>query len=137
MRRVVVLAAIIGLAIAPTLFAVPYPCPRPGSTAPVVILQNAKTNTGNGTELQLDNCTNFLTIYVVWAASSAAGQVVIETAESTGYTGTWAPLATVNFSVASKADVVNIIAPMRFVRARIASAITSGSVTIKAQGASF
>lgn len=69
-------------------------------------------------------------VYVVFSAGAAAGQVVVETAHAATYTGTWANLATVNWAAESKVHVASITGVYLATRIRIASAITGGTITI-------
>lgn len=80
---------------------------------------------------QMAQITEFA-VYVAFSAGAAAGVVLIETADETTYTGTWAVLATITFAAASKMHYVAITGATRVVRARISSAITGGTVTVKA-----
>ena len=68
--------------------------------------------------------------------TSAAGVVVIETAADnnypTNYAGTWAILATVTWAAIDKSHHVAIAGSFRSLRARISSAVTSGTVTVRA-----
>jgi len=68
--------------------------------------------------------------YVEFDGTSAAGQVVIETASSPTYSGTWAILATVNWAAINKCHYVALTNALRCVRARIAIAVTDGAVTV-------
>lgn len=70
-------------------------------------------------------------IYVDFAAGSAAGTVLIETASDPSYSGTWAVLATINWSAASKCHYTALTNTLRCLRVRISSAITGGSVTVR------
>lgn len=72
------------------------------------------------------------TCYVTFDGTAAAGTVLIESAPSFDYAGTWVTEGTVNFSAASKAHRVSINAIVGALRARISSAVTSGTVTVKA-----
>ena len=78
-------------------------------------------------------CTEY-GIYVEFDGTSAAGTVLIETASSPTYSGTWAVLATVNWGAANKSHYVALTNSLLAVRARISSAITSGTVTVTAVG---
>ena len=95
------------------------------------VLQPAgSTGTGNGNEWDLQGLNVEASIYMTWASGSSAGQVVIEASNVTAYAGTWAPLTTISWSAASKIDLYQFQGTFRYVRARIASAITNGSVTV-------
>lgn len=66
--------------------------------------------------------------------TSAAGTVLIETAADETYTGTWAVLSTTNWSAIDKSIHVAVAGSYRVIRARISSAITTGTVTVRATG---
>jgi hypothetical protein len=70
------------------------------------------------------------TFYVVWNHTSGAGSVVVETAHSPSYTGTWANLATANWSAIDKITSISISGVYAAVRVRIATAVTSGAVDV-------
>jgi hypothetical protein len=70
-------------------------------------------------------------VYVTFNAGAAAGVVLIETAPASDYTGTWAILATVNWAAATKVHYVALTGAVRAIRARISSAVTSGTVTVQ------
>jgi hypothetical protein len=69
------------------------------------------------------------TFYVVWDHTSAAGSVVVETAHSPTYAGTWANLATANWSAIDKITSISI-SGYAAVRVRIATAVTTGTVDV-------
>lgn len=71
-----------------------------------------------------------LVIYIVFAAGSAAGTVLVEAAHDGTYTGTWSVLSTVNWAAASRVHHVAITGCHLAVRVRVSSDITGGSVTI-------
>lgn len=70
-------------------------------------------------------------IYVEFSAGSGAGTVLIETASDPSYSGTWAVLATVNWAAASKSHYTALTNSVRVLRARISSAVTSGTVSVR------
>jgi len=72
------------------------------------------------------------TFFVYFDATAAAGTVLIESAPFRNYSGTWVTEGTVNFSAASKAHRVSLTMLTGAMRARISSAITSGTVTVRA-----
>lgn len=101
-----------------------------------LVLINGKTaadTTGIGV-MPESICGKFVeaTFYVDFDATAAAGTVLIESAPSRNYTGTWVVEGTVNWSAASKAHRVSITALTGAMRARISSAVTSGTVTVTA-----
>jgi hypothetical protein len=72
------------------------------------------------------------TVYVTFDSTAAAGVVSIESAPTSDYAGTWVVEGTVTFSAASKAHRVSINAILGALRARITSAVTSGTCTATA-----
>lgn len=79
---------------------------------------------GNGT---------LVAIYVETSAGVTAGQVTIETAINSDYTGTWATLGTISTTVASDCSVYQVPAgAYGAIRVRISTAITGGTVTARA-----
>lgn len=75
-----------------------------------------------------------IAFYVDFDHTSAAGVVLIETASSETYAGTWAVLSTVTWAAIDKAHYVAVTGVFRAVRARISSAVTSGTVSVRAVG---
>jgi hypothetical protein len=139
MRRASILSVIIGLAFAPALFSLTYPCPAAGSgPGGMVTLHNAATTAAAGTVLEMGNCPAKVTIYITWSACSAncAGAVILETADTASYAGTWAALTPAISITASKQDVLNITQPFKNLRVRISTTVsgTAATVTVKAQG---
>ena len=72
------------------------------------------------------------TFYVYFDHTSAAGVVHIESAPYRDYAGTWVDEATVTWSAIDKAHRVSINALTGAMRARITSAVTTGTVTVRA-----
>lgn len=79
-------------------------------------------------------CGKFVeaSFYVYFDHTSAAGTVLIESAPSRNYSGIWVVEGTVNWSAIDKAHRVSITALTGAMRARISSAVTSGTVTVRA-----
>ena len=100
------------------------------------VILNAKTaanTTGIGV-MPESICGRYVeaTFYVTFDATAAAGTVLIESASSRDYTGTWVVEGTVNFASANKAHRVSLNMLSGAMRARISSAVTSGTVTVTA-----
>jgi len=72
------------------------------------------------------------TFYVAFDHTSAAGTVLIESAPSRNYAGTWVVEGTVNWAAIDKAHRVSLNLLSGAMRARISSAVTSGTVTVTA-----
>ena len=105
-----------------------------GRTAghPPIVLQDAAT-TGDGDVLHVNGKTKEVSVYVDWGAGVGAGQVIVESASSPSYAGTWAPIATLNYLVNAE-HLVQITGYLIALRARISSDITGGTVTVTAGG---
>lgn len=76
--------------------------------------------------------------HIQWATGVTAGEVTIECADSSGYTGTWAPMAVVTFSgTAPKEDYVYTPGCPKALRHRITTTVSGGAaptVTTKLRG---
>lgn len=68
-------------------------------------------------------------IYVKWSAGVGAGAVTIESSDDSAYSGTWAPLATVTQTGASREDIVQITGIHLNLRSRISTLVTGGTVS--------
>lgn len=79
-----------------------------------------------------------VTFYVRSNGTTSGGTLVLETALTKDYAGTWAPLATTINASASSADktlITQVLGPLRWVRARIATTITGGgTLSVEAVG---
>lgn len=71
-----------------------------------------------------------LVIYVVFDATAAAGSIVVEAAHDATFTGVWSTLSTVAWAAGNRVHHVAITGCHLAVRVRVASAVTSGTVTI-------
>lgn len=78
----------------------------------------------------LDGKYTEMIFYVTFDHTSAAGQVVIETAYNPYYTGTWANVGTVNWSAIDKAHYVAVTGVFKALRVRIATAVTTGTCDV-------
>lgn len=107
-----------------------------GRTTGTKTLQSAQSAVGAGTVMDLlDGDIDVVAVYVIWSAGVSAGVVTIEAAEASDYTGTWALDTLVSWTAASKVDIVKVAAKgVKFLRARISTTITGGTVTVKAVG---
>lgn len=92
--------------------------------------KTAQDEVGTLTPADTAPCTEF-GIYTQFSAGAAAGTVLIETAPNENYAGTWATLATINWAAASKCHFTGITDALGALRARISSAVTSGTVTVE------
>ena len=71
--------------------------------------------------------TQFHTVSVVWSPGTSAGNIVVESAPYKEYTGRWAPIAEVPWSVANAVDDVRFQGAFGAVRTRIETAIVGGT----------
>src|SRR5690242_1927521 len=94
-------------------------------------LLDGQTSANDAGYIQPAECANAIEFgfHIEFDHTSTAGQVVIETASDPNYAGTWAILATVNWAAIDKSHYVGITGAYHCMRARIASAVTSGKVT--------
>ena len=98
--------------------------------SPVTSLSAVTTGTGTAV-----SCTNAIQVgwSVIWSSGVTGGTVVIEAANSATYSGTWAQIDSQDFSAAPSANSVitgTYPGPFQFVRARVTSTVTDGTVTV-------
>lgn len=86
-------------------------------------------NIGPGTGRQTLPLCRESAAYLVWSAGVSAGAVTVESSYTTGYAGTWAPLAVVATTAASRTDLVQITGVHRYLRTRISTAVVGGTVS--------
>src|SRR5690348_6058251 len=100
------------------------------------LLIDAKTAQNEAGYLNVSDAAQLVesAFYIEFDGTSAAGQVLIETASDINYAGTWAILATVNWAAINKSHYVAITGALRALRARISTAVTSGTVTVRMVG---
>lgn len=92
------------------------------------LLTNVTTGTAVVSRLAPQQCRAGV-VYVNWGAGTTAGAVIVESAATTTYAGTWVPLATVAWSAASKTDLVAITGVHGAIRTRVSVTITGGTVS--------
>lgn len=68
-------------------------------------------------------------VYIKWGTGTGAGGVTVESADESAYTGTWAPLAVVAWTAASKEDIVQITGIHLNLRTRVSTLVTGGTVS--------
>lgn len=85
---------------------------------------NAATTIGPGL---MSRCRE-TAIYIEWSAGVTAGSVVVESAFNQAYAGTWANLATVSWTSASRVDIVQITGVHGALRTRLSVGIVGGTV---------
>lgn len=92
-------------------------------------LLDAQSALNNAVAVSLEGRVRETVIYAVWSAGTTAGTVVVEAAHDAAYTGTWATVATIAWSAASKVDRVVIPAADEVLRTRISVAVAGGTVS--------
>lgn len=83
-----------------------------------------------------------LVMEIEWDLGTTAGEITIEAARQTSYSGTWAPLVVIPWTAENKVDQFNFTGSQMNVRARVSSAILGAGaaavagigVTVTAQG---
>lgn len=96
-----------------------------GNSSPLVSLSAATT--GTGVVISVGNSVQ-VGWTVIWSAGVGAGEIVIEAADTSTYAGTWYELDRQPFGV--NATVMGTYpGPIRFVRARVTTNVTGGTVT--------
>lgn len=88
--------------------------------------------TGTGTAITASNSVQ-VGWTVIWSAGVSAGEVVIEAANTSNYSGTWSEIDRQNFTAAPAANSTIIgtyPGPFQFVRARVTTNVSGGTVTV-------
>jgi len=100
-----------------------------------ITLQSAAT-TGNGDSVDTKYLLNYMVLTISGTATVATGAVQVETADVCTYAGTWAPLGDPVAVPAGGQSIVQIIAPVGCLRARISTTVTgeAGTATVKFTG---
>lgn len=91
--------------------------------------------TGTGKPIPMQDCRQ--TFWTVEGAGAiSAGTIIIETADTFDYSGTWHQLESVNGTAVANKSYVNttVGAASGFIRARIGTTIAGGTVTVKING---
>lgn len=83
--------------------------------------------TGTATPFMVSGCRENA-VYIIWSAGASAGGVTVETADAVDYAGTWAPLIVVPWSAASKQDIVQVTGVQMYLRTRISTTVSGGTV---------
>lgn len=103
------------------------------TAAPRGTLVNLQTvaTTGNGLVLAIPASFKRHTVTIQGSAGVGAGAVQLESADSYNYAGTWNPVGGGPVTVAATTEkVINFEGTYLFIRARISSDITGGTVTV-------
>ena len=96
-----------------------------GNAQPLVSLSGVTT--GTGVVISVGNSVQ-VGWTVIWSAGVGAGEIVIEAADTVNYSGTWYELDRQPFAV--NATIMGTYpGPVRFVRARVTTTVTGGTVT--------
>lgn len=92
-------------------------------------LLNAQSALNDAVAVTLEGRTREVVIYTAFSAGTTAGTVVVEAAHDAAYTGTWATVATVAWSAASKVERTVVAAADWALRTRISVAVAGGTVS--------
>lgn len=95
-------------------------------------LQSGATATGNGNVHDLKGESAELNFYIVPTGTISGGAVILETAESATYSGTWSALADAITLVDGTTIHRSFTGAFQAVRARVSTEVTGGgSVTVR------
>jgi hypothetical protein len=98
-------------------------------------LQTAATATGNGRIIAIPNSFTQHRVNIKGNGAVGAGAIQIESAEAEDYSGTWSPIAGSPITVPADSELdVNFNGVYKFLRARISTLVTVGTVTVTYQG---
>lgn len=97
-------------------------------------LQSGAT-TGNGTVAAIPSSFNQHSFYIKGIDTPSAGAIQLESADDPDYAGTWAPVAGGPVTVPDGEVLVQVTGQLRFVRARVSTTVTSGTVDVNYVGA--
>ncbi len=136
MRKLLVLALVVGLLAAPAL-AVTYPVPSAtvavGTT--LTLLDAATTGTSTVVTTKYKVMTQVIELH--WNGTCSGGAVIIETAPSATFADTWVPLTTVS-AHSDITDIIVLTFPTQSVRARVSSNVTGGgNLTVYYTGVNY
>lgn len=92
-----------------------------------VTLQSAAT-TGNGTAIAIPNSFTQHEVNLKGSAGISAGKVQVETADAIDYAGTWAAVGSEQTLIASTELRVSFSGIYRFIRARISTTVSNGTL---------
>jgi hypothetical protein len=101
----------------------------------LVTLQDAQTALGAGLVIAIPDSFKNHTIYIIGNGAVGAGAVQIETTDDGTFSGTWAPIGGGPVTVVANAEVIiTFIGVYKFLRVRISTVVTVGTVTVKYVG---
>lgn len=78
-----------------------------------------------------------IAVYITWGNSTSAGAVQLETSDQDDYAGAggWAPLGSpITWVAANKKDIIQITGRHGWIRLRVSTAITGGTVSARIVG---
>jgi hypothetical protein len=102
----------------------------------VTVLQPAGSTTGNGNIIALPPSFRNHTILVKGSAGVGAGAVQVEVSNDPADAGTWAAVTATPTTVVASTDVAVILTGIfNFLRARISTNVTGGTVAVDYEGA--
>lgn len=87
--------------------------------------------TGTGTSITTSNSVQ-VGWSVIWSSGVTSGEVVIEAANSSNYSGTWAEIDRQNFTAVPSANSMatgTYPGPLQFTRCRVTVAVVAGNCT--------
>jgi hypothetical protein len=100
----------------------------------VPLITAGTVTTGPSGTLAVNAAGAYITIWVKAGAGVSAGAVTIEEADDAAYAGTWAIIGSaVSTAAASITQAVHITGTYRYIRVRISTNITGGSVDVTGQ----
>lgn len=87
-------------------------------------------STGSGTPIAVNIADEYVAEYD-WSAGVTAGAVVLEHSSTPTYSGSWSLVDTSNFAASSRLSSGRIKSQLGFVRARVSTTLTGGTVTVR------
>ena len=99
----------------------------------VTWLSSVSTDETTSTPMPVNSAID-LGVYVEWSSGTSAGQLVVEEAWDSSYTGAWSTVGTINWSAASSTDVFHQTGSFRALRVRVNTAIAGGTITVRGIG---
>jgi len=100
-----------------------------GGTNGILISAATAINTSTAMTAADLNGVEETAFYIIGSSGVSAGAITIETAWTTGYTGTWASITTQTVQ-ATVVSVVNVTGVYSVIRARISTTVANGTVDV-------
>lgn len=123
------LVAIVVLALLATLGSFESHVSAIEDAQPTTTLLNAVTTGSAAIAENVGVRCKYTAVYVSWSAGTSAGVVTIETAHTSAYAGTWAPLTTVTWAAANTEAVYQLNGTYESIRTRVSTTVVGGTVT--------